>query len=210
MKPILFKTEMVKAILDGRKTVTRRVIKGLPLSEPHSVVDEEGLWIADECGEFHRAEKYSKIQPGMVLYVQETFATTTRKLLSVLDGGARHWSAEGEGPLRYIYKADCTLKDYPLPPPKWRPSIHMPKEAARIFLRVTDVRATVLQNIQPEDIWKEAIPYNGQSTIRELYDEFALLWDSTIKPVDLERYGWDANPWVWVITFERINKKVKA
>lgn len=91
---------------------------------------------------------------------------------------------------------------------KWHPSIHMPKEAARIFLRVTNVRVERLQEITSGQICKEGVevedPYvlNGE----EKRYAFSNLWDSTIKESDLDRYGWNANPWVWVIEFERCDK----
>ena len=88
---------------------------------------------------------------------------------------------------------------------KWRPSIHMPREAARIWLRVTDVRVERLREVCNIDMESEGIdvclPLNLQKK------QFGALWDSTIKPADRERYGWAANPWVWVIEFERISKE---
>lgn len=101
---------------------------------------------------------------------------------------------------------------------KWHPSIHMPKEAARIFLRVTDVRVERLQNITKDgaiaegaetdeyldyEEWATAVAPPGSKMIT-LRDYFSELWDSTVKKSDLDRYGWDANPWVWVIEFERV------
>ncbi len=98
---------------------------------------------------------------------------------------------------------------------KWQPSIHMPKEAARIFLRVTGVRVERLQDITLDDAIAEGCQGKfigsgecvgaGWEILPE--DEFADLWDSTIKKSDLDKYGWDANPWVWVIEFERISKE---
>ena len=89
------------------------------------------------------------------------------------------------------------MKEYAHSFNKWRPSIHMPREAARIFLRVTDVRVERLQdcgNMQAKD---EGCTGSSQ---------FARLWDSTVKPADRATLGWEANPWVWVIEFERIGK----
>ena len=97
----------------------------------------------------------------------------------------------------------------------WHPSIHMPKKAARIFLEVTDVRIERLQGITIDGCKKEGI-WDDYKTFSEKYHEnliqraypvvFAKLWDSTIKPADIDRYGWAANPWVWVIEFERCEK----
>ena len=92
----------------------------------------------------------------------------------------------------------------------------MPKEAARLFLRVTDVRVERLQDIDYEGCKAEGI-WDDYKTYSEKYHEnlarmaylrcFSELWDSTIKKADLPRYGWNANPWVWVIEFERISKE---
>ena len=166
MKPILFNTEMVRAIIEGRKTVTRRVIK---------------LW--------HRMPPY---RVGDTLYIRETWREYNGK---------------------YFFKANEPREydDYKTNP-KWKPSIHMPKEAARIFLKVTDVRVERLQDIDGQGIAREGVD-NGKSNpsmgvrwenMQRL--AFEELWNSTIKKKDFDIYGWDANPWVWVIEFERIEK----
>ena len=96
----------------------------------------------------------------------------------------------------FVYRAD-----YPEPQRLvWRPSIHMPKEAARIWLRVTDMRVERLQDIDDDSVVAEGL---------NIGDPFDELWDSTIKPTDRERYGWSANPWVWVIEFERCEKPME-
>lgn len=138
---------------------------------------------------------------------------------------------------KIMYKADCDeyrLDSLKLAEFKWHPSIHMPKEAVRLFLRVKDVRVERLQDITKEQAKTEGI--RGYSKDGNLYkyavtddwwidyhnkhrksffgtwwqdmprtakDAFPYLWNSTIKKSDLDRYGWDANPWVWVIEFER-------
>lgn len=125
-----------------------------------------------------------------------------------------HWDAEDT---EIGMEVDLKAEDY-----TWHPSIHMPKEAARIFLRVNDVRAERLQEITDEDALAEGLtgePYDHPNTdyhgctdcmnsgwIVPPTVEFAELWDSTIKKADLPLYGWDANPWVWVIEFERCEK----
>lgn len=81
---------------------------------------------------------------------------------------------------------------------KWHPSIHMPKEAARLFLRVADVRVEQLQDIDDDGVVAEGM---------EIGAHFDELWDSTIKPANRPIYGWAANPWVWVIEFERISEE---
>ena len=96
---------------------------------------------------------------------------------------------------------------------RWRPSIHMPKEAARLFLRVTGVRIEKLQDILPMDVKAEGIKIDEDDEFSvECSPEamerfkFEVLWNGTVKPANLPHYGWDANPWVWVIEFERVGK----
>jgi len=192
-KPILFNTAMVRAILDGRKRHTRRIIKGLPLYEPYFEEDEgRGFLMDSEDGQFYALENFSKIHPGDVLWVRET------------------WQRLSDfGEYRYEYRADCEDDD-PLRLDgmyiTWRPSIHMPREAARIFLKVKDVRAERLQDMTPEDCANdggfdpEAVRVVGIAPL------FGTLWDSTLRKDVLAKYGWAANPWVWVIEFERCEK----
>lgn len=114
---------------------------------------------------------------------------------------------------RNAYKADYhkeVVGDV-VPEPKWKPSIYMPKEAARIFLKVTDVRAERLHEIDDEGAKAEGSNFKNGKNVgfeekmkRSAVDRFAEIWDSTIKKSDLDRYGWEANPWVWVIEFERV------
>lgn len=201
IKPILFNTEMVRAILDGKKTCTRRIVKGaIPddamwgytMFTPKGCVSCRGVY-ADEYG-----EKFFRLpyQQGDILYVRETWCKGS-------------WMNEKE---RYYYKADDN--DFHC---VWHPSIHMPKEAARIWLRVTDVRAERLQecgegwciDIEKEGIAtpQDAILYISDDAFHDaLRMEFQKTWDGTIKKSDIERYGWNANPWVWVIEFERCEK----
>ena len=91
---------------------------------------------------------------------------------------------------------------------KLRPSIHMPKEAARIWLKVTDVRVERLQEITEEQIGREGVEVEYPHVLNgeEKRYAFSTLWNSTVKKSDLDRYGWNANPWVWVIEFERCEK----
>lgn len=196
-KPILFNTEMVRAILDGRKSVTRRVVKGVPNCA------EKAFKVAIETkGYFELAHKNGKtvtIRPpynvGDILYVRETWCK-----------GSLNYGEE-----RYFYKVDGTI-----PHCEWSPSIHMPKEAARIFLRVKSVRVERLQDITVEQAIKEGTPdvwFNFAHKMKlidtlngvELPNHnFIIIWNSTAKKSDLNKYGWDANPWVWVIEFERV------
>lgn len=143
-------------------------------------------------------ESLGPYEKGDILYVRET------------------WNVCGNG---YRYKADWE-KDGIADITKWRPSIHMPKEAARIWLKVTDVRVERLQDMKPEDVRKEGMRLNiTPSECKSQFDKigaihfyeearkkFSELWNSTIKKADLDRYGWDASPWVWVIEFERCEK----
>lgn len=194
-KPILFNTEMVRAIQAGLKTQTRRIIKGLPLYAPFFEEDEGRGWMEDKGnGSFYALEAFSKIQPGDVLWVRET------------------WQRLSDfGEQLYVYRADYK-DDEPLRLDgmytTWRPSIHMPREAARIFLTVKDVRAERLQGITMDEIKDEGLTsaavHVGDEEIA--FKEWELLWNSTVKKDDLSRYGWAANPWVWVIEFERCEK----
>ena len=190
---------MVKAILAGRKTVTRRLIKPQPHNVLYDGILQQGeIEDGDVLLTLNKDNKTEMLIPpyqaGDVLYVRETWCKGS------LNGGAE----------QYFYKADDN--DFHC---QWRPSIHMPKEAARIFLRVTDVRVERLQDVTLDDAITEGCQGKfigsgecvgaGWEILPE--DEFADLWDSTIKKSDLDKYGWDANPWVWVIEFERISKE---
>ena len=85
---------------------------------------------------------------------------------------------------------------------KWRPSIHMPKQAARIWLKVTDVRAERLKDIDTLGCHREGVDITRSG----VFKRFTSLWESSIRKEEIDRYGWDANPWVWVIEFERCEK----
>lgn len=224
IKPILFNTEMVRTILDGRKSCTRRVIKPRP-DEKHtyplgfvtdSTEKKEMGCFGFGIGEYGGSIQYAKppYQPSDILYVRETW-----QYLYELDGNEQ--AIEDTG--KYYYAATDTIPfntyvdengvEHDHAP--WRPSIHMPKEAARIWLKVTDVRVERLQEMTFKDFKAEGI-YDDYKTYSEIYTDhlrqmaypkvFARLWKSTIKKSDLNRYGWDANPWVWVIEFERCEK----
>lgn len=196
MKQILFNTEMVRAILDGRKSCTRRVIK-FPVNRYTNNVPLADKVVVQElrCDKVNFLEEpffsYGMnlpYQPGDILYVRETFIQA-----------AAH---------TFWYKADG--KSWMSKDLLWKPSIHMPKEAARIFLRVTNVRVERLQDITVEDALAEGmdkyIRLNGELDENSIITSFIGIWNSTIKKSDLDRYGWNANPWVWVIEFERCEK----
>lgn len=223
IKPILFNTEMVRAILDRRKGATRRSVKGYIPDDavwgytaftPKGYISCRGTFADGYGGIFFKLP----CEPGDILYVRETWFYEHHM----------ENKTEGEPDLpsgryknRYIYRADNP--NYPVNigvgAYGCHPSIHMPKEAARIWLKVTDVRVKRLQEITNDEAVKEGIyvsnckdcnaPFGCDACPNEGYDEideFAELWDSTIKKSDIDRYGWDANPWVWVIEFERCEK----
>lgn len=201
IKPILFNTEMVRAILDGRKTCTRRLVKPQPDERhtyPLGVVTDSTEKKDVGCfgfgiDEYGGSIQYAKppYQSGDILYVRET------------------WS---KGLERYIYRADYsdTEKFYRNGKEiemKWKPSIHMPKEAARIWLKVTDVRVERLQEITEAGAAKEGCVYDVEYALgNTAKGHFIEIWNSTIKKSDRDRYGWDASPWVWVIEFEQCEK----
>ena len=215
--PILFNTEMVQGILrepPNNKTVTRRAIKGYIPNDaiwgyteftPKGYISCRGTF-ADGYG-----EKFFKLPccPDDVLYVRETW-----NFVYDMDGSDQIVEDTG----RYIYYADDPMpfsewidtntgehKEY-MP---WRPSIHMPKAAARIWLKVMDVRVERLREITPEDAWKEGARCLCMHPVPDCAGnktEFIKIWDSTIKKADIDRYGWGTNPWVWVIEFERCEK----
>ena len=213
-KPILFNTEMVRAILAGLKTQTRRVVKGMPLYEPYFTVDEGIPFACDGDGEWHPAEYFCPIQPGDVLWVRETWNYGYIES-SDTEGSHESWFEELRKPAigylgamsRYFYLADESDEQIMSEiGGKWRPSIHMPREAARIFLRVKDVRMERLQQIDADGMRAEGLTsaavHVGDMEIG--LKEWEKLWNSTIKPADLPRYGWEANPWVWVFEFDMI------
>lgn len=198
IKPILFNTEMVRAILEGRKSCTRRLVKPQP-DEKHTyplgfVTDSTekkevgcfGFAANEYGGSIQYVKPPYRYAPGDILYVRET------------------WKKAPKG---YYYYEDWQRNDI-ADVTKWKPSIYMPKEAARIWLKVTDVRVERLQEITIDGIRNEGLSsmavHAGDMEIA--MEEWKSLWNSTIKKPDINHYGWDANPWVWVIEFERCVK----
>lgn len=201
IKPMLFNTEMVQAILKGRKTVTRRVVKFKAGWNPKFtgyIPDGDVLY-----GSNNIPAVKAPYKSGDVLWVRETFHIDY--LSNIL----------GKGRIRY--KADGAYQDFSFAPeryeimrraqrkPGWRPNENMPREAARIFLRVTDVRAERLQAMSHEDAEQEGC-WCDEGGLAMPLDRFAQVWDSTIKPAYIATYGWEASPWVWIIEFERCKK----
>ncbi len=206
MKPILFNTAMVQAILDSRKTTTRRIIKVNNSLEFMGFKEGKALWGKGCC--IHETIK-APYMPGDILYVRETWGISN----PMGDFARNNMTAE------YIYKAGYAkgerisiTREDEKNLGVWKPSIHMPKVAARIFLKVTSVRVERLQDITEDGIRAEGITcdkeYEEFKNAAESNCEvkFATLWDSTVNKKDINNYGWNANPYVWVIEFERCDK----
>lgn len=205
IKPILFNTEMVRANLDGRKTCTRRLVDPRQFmgmlpdrcknATPDEFLKNKRMMFKPYCdmtdAELIMTAYKEPYQPGDILYVRETWCA-----LPVNEAG------HIRGHSVYYYKADGDLRPEGWRG-KWKQSIHMPKEAARIWLKVTDVRVERLQEMWASDASKEGIYFSKPTTADEMLIAFAKLWDSTIKKSDIYRYGWDANPYVWTIEYER-------
>ena len=199
IKPILFNTDMVRAILAGQKTQTRRLIKPQPTNPRWNNIG----WLGWDDGHGYRMKSFC--EAGDVLWVRETWSTTDKC------GLYPNWPVSG---IHFMYKADDPTCDA-AKEARWYPSIHMPKQAARIFLRVKEVRVECLQEITVDGCTAEGI-WDDYKTYSEKYHEnlkkaaypkaFSELWNRIIKKSDLPKYGWHANPWVWVIEFERCEK----
>ncbi len=214
---ILFSGPMVKAILDGLKTQTRRVVKLRDPSCTYSIIDDTHgpMWPhdADEGGNWHKARcPYGS--PGDTLWVRETWQQVTLRA----DNGQRYVvkkPIEGYGVLHYAADGESD------PPPKWRPSIHMPRWASRLTLKVTDVRVEQVQEISEEDV--DAEGFGGDFPTNVLPDLFpgcaddwchlsmpecfGRLWDSINanrkdKHGNRLPYAWADNPWTWAVSFE--------
>lgn len=225
--PILFSGPMVRAILDGRKTQTRRVIKDVSADCELFINAGDGFWqqcYRDDSGAIHSKSWLTKFPygaPGDRLWVKETW--------QYFD-----WTEDGEPFIRYAADNHCTLKhvnsdewgekiwdifcdlskpenfniDRRASDRRWRPSIHMPRWASRITMRITDIRVERLQKIDGTGAMAEGCPdkyVDGaeSASVDALSTEwFADLWQS----INGNRPGcsWDDNPWVWVICFERV------
>lgn len=225
-KPILFSTAMVQAILEGRKTQTRRVIKPQPdawvSTIPYKLTDKKphknkSIWVEDDGSKYEPVE--SRYKKGDILWVRETWFPTRYDYIDMLKRGITHfikYKADGN----YDPKIDCVGRS-------WKPSIHMPKLVCRIFLEVTDVRVERLQDISEKDAKAEGIQFYFEEMFQENryrdYDKklqagygdhavdyptwrdpissFKSLWQS----INGEE-SWDANPWVWVYEFKQVEK----
>lgn len=227
-RPILFSTPMVQAILEGRKTQTRRVVKPQP---PVENIDEE------PCIDYDRGvEKGSMENP--VIYAewaewQDEFVNNTTEPIESHcvyspfgKEGDVLWVRETFRPKghsfpigeHFEYKATAEADGNPTDEP-WKPSIFMPKDAARIWLRIANVRVERLQDISEEDAIAEGVDELFDSSVEERWKNYGLepynkplndpassfmtLW-WRINGID----SWELNPWVWVIEFERIEKPI--
>jgi len=213
MKSIYFPApiadEMIRAILNGRKTMARQVVD-LKYSNTHleMFTNKYGTRLIEKQNEVPGVtsrknpngtttrtllacvEKEPPYRPGEIIYVKET------------------WDIHPILPGVFYYRADgdCRPEVWR---GKWHPSVHMPKEVARIFLRVTNVRIERLRDIPLYDVWDEGTPQmpgNCDQDGAVGHEDFTYLWNIPIKKADLPRYGWAANPWVYVIEFVRISK----
>lgn len=215
-KPILFNTGRTIDILEDRKTATRRILK-LPR---YIKKQGNGLWtllVEGTCYENQQLEEIvDYINPpykaGDYLYVRETWSTRqSNACMGNTTTGCPYDSCEtASGPCfeyEYIYKATDRLDPHGSRIRKWHPSIHMPKEAARIFLRVKDVYIARLRDMTLGDFLKEGVvlrpedfndPENAYQQAKRI---FIGIWDSTTNEL---KYKWANNPWVWVIEFERV------
>lgn len=231
IKPILFNTEMVRANLDGRKTCTRRLVNPRQFmgmlpdrcknATPDEFLKNKRMMFKPYCdmtdAELIMTAYKEPYQPGDILYVRETVWQKIGYYLDV-DGETKpSWYNE----FRYVASDEKPETGWNY---SWvkRPSIHMPKEAARIWLKVTGVRVERLHEITENGALREGAQgircdHAGLGVygctdcmntgwIEPPQVEFMYIWDSTVKKSDISRYGWNANPWVWVIEFERCEK----
>lgn len=213
--PILFSTEMVQAIIQGNKTQTRRV-QGLENvndnPDRYRVLEAKNNWSETKLKALFEVKgsenrplpqrlsaycPYGKV--GDVLWVRETFCFT---------GSREYLNSETRMP--FMYKADIkdvetakeVMQDHGW---KFRPSIHMPKAACRLFLEITSIRVERLQDITEEDASEEGVECyydkNGEYVVCSYKDSFEILW-SSINGSE----SWNANPWVWVVEFKRVDK----
>lgn len=242
IKPILFNTEMVRTILDGRKTCTRRVIKPQPQSRLcYTYAGHKsriGKWTYPNNGAHEFWGEEYKLPENItdeelskswnppchgddILYVRETWqcwrahryeATADIRFRAGGDD-VRLQFANGNTDSINRLDYDTFVHKWFSHNGEWKPSLFMPKEAARIWLKVTDVRVERLQEITEDGAKAEGANFKNGKNVgfeekmnRTAIERFTEIWNSTIKKADLDRYGWDANPWVWVIEFERCEK----
>jgi hypothetical protein len=217
--PMIFSGPMVRAILEGRKTQTRRVIKPQPVhirngwwewgykyGAPKASAPRTAHWHADTWQQQQGTapiDEFAPFQSGDILWVRETWGLTEdidgRRVVEYKAGGSR---LVGPGPCIQDGKHRC-LAVHP-----WRPSTRMPKWACRLRLRITDVRAQRLQDISEADAYAEAAPWISCDTYSAMHEhpreDFQVAWEKLNRK---RGYGWGRNPWVWVIGFEKRRDK---
>ena len=204
-RPILFSSPMIRALLDGRKTQTRRVVKLFDGNH----ADKAGCFrrgYDEEPGEWMQYAAAGAWVPvrvpyavGDTLWVRETWADLRGKGFDEHQFGYRADSLNRRGEEDGDSQR-CRL-DFGV---QWKPSIFMPRAACRLTLRVTDVRVQRLQEISEEDARAEGCGYSGPAPDKPMSerDLFAALWDS----INAKRAPWASNPWVFAITFEKIKE----
>jgi len=212
-RPILFNGEMVRAILEGRKTQTRRMVKPQNCNRIFwnpIVLNGYGGWTDDHGNPVPCP--YGK--PGDRVWVRETWQVVQSWqeygawFRDETDGDTEELEDEvARGASDLVFQAtdpSILVLDHPLVathPIRWRPSIHMPRWASRITLEVTDVRVERVQEMKRSDAFLEGCPLHiagHDGNIEAAHNWFRTLWDS----INAKRgYGWDANPWVCVVEF---------
>jgi len=222
-RPILFSAPMVRAILEGRKSQTRRVVTPQPPTpeQVHALAGIDYSWIAPT----HQRIEYHR-PAGPVWAVRALMGREPHLRCPYGHPGDRLWVREAWGiaaglpwdPGYVEYRADCTgnFNDVGDLIPRWRPSTHMPRKYSRILLEVTDVRVQRVQDISEADARAEGVlwvPGHGEITPADLEEGYSNyldcrqgfwgLWDSIN---ERRGYGWEANPWVWCLTFKRVDE----
>lgn len=206
-QPILFNRDMVQAILEG-KSATRRCVKtksknacGFYVTFRVSDNAFTGVYDYDECERQFDNPQTPPCRTGDILYIRETYRPLSNHPKAGFEYAA-DWS-----PKYFKNSKDPRACNGG----KWIPSIHMPKKAARIFLKVTDVRVEHLHDMTLDDFLAEGVtlrpeafndPENAYQQAQRIFAEE--IWDKTLKKTDRKYYSWDANPWVWAIEFERV------
>ncbi len=211
-RPILFSAPMVRVILEGRKTQTRRVVTRRTDGRVQVPLDyRDGMFWFDDGDVLSLDSAYGV--PGDRLWVRETWWMIPEPSLQDLREGADTWpKPTGPQEQRVAYAADGDDADQVR---EWgwklRPSIFMPRWASRIALEVTEVRVQSIQRISEEDAEAEGVlAHIAIHSLNKVFRDdrgatsikyFRNLWDS----INAKRgFGWDVNPWVWAITFKRV------
>lgn len=218
-RPILFSTEMVQAILDGRKTQTRRVTKPQPVDcddrvYVHCPFGKVGdrLWVREtwriigwnwEMGDY--VIEYKDGTTKQFESVQDVDEDATERYALQCDEDMKKggWVVNEEAGY-WENPAVTRIEDETRPPMRWRPSIFMPRAFSRITLEITNIRAERLQAISARDVIAEGV-WDKTHTLGDLnwQREWIEKWDS----INKNGYGWDANPWVWVIEFRQVSNE---